>query len=73
MKIKETIEEKYTRESLQTCMDFKQHEEPQDDTSITTAFLFGMALGLAKKYDEMDKLMEEIKKVITPKSNGGIK
>ena len=31
---------------------------------IAKAFQYGMAFGFAKKYDEMDKVMEEIKKVI---------
>lgn len=37
--------------------------EPCED--VAKAFQLGMALGFGKKYDEMDKVMEEIKKVIT--------
>lgn len=36
------------------------------DKSITTAFQFGIVMGFGKKYDEMDKVMEDLKKAITP-------
>lgn len=39
--------------------------------SIATAFQFGMAMGFAKKYDEMDKVMEEVKKAVTPQPKMG--
>ena len=60
----------------QGCMDFKQREEAHDDEDITvksiaTAFQFGVALGFAKKYDEMDKVIEEVKKAITPEPKTG--
>lgn len=62
--------------SLQGCTDFKQREEAHDDEDITaksiaTAFQFGVALGFAKKYDEMDKVIEEVKKAITPERKTG--
>ena len=62
--------------SLQGCMDFKQRDEARDDEdikakSIATAFQFGVALGFAKKYDEMDKVIEEVKKAITPERKTG--
>lgn len=33
---------------------------------IAKAFQFGLAFGFGEKYDEMDKVIDEIKKVITP-------
>jgi len=38
----------------------------QKDEDIAKAFQFGLALGFGKKHDEMDKVIDEIKKVITP-------
>ena len=35
---------------------------------IAKAFQFGVAFGFGKRYDEMDRVIEEIKKVITPQS-----
>ena len=40
---------------------------------IAKAFQFGMALGFGEKYDEMDRAIDEIKKVITPQSKTGCK
>jgi hypothetical protein len=36
---------------------------------IAKAFQFGLALGFGKKYDEMDRVIDEIKKVIKPQEN----
>lgn len=33
---------------------------------IAKAFQLGLAFGFGEKHDEMDKVIEEIKKVITP-------
>ena len=51
-------------------------KEPRDNEGITVrdvtiAFQFGVAMGLAKKYDEMDSVMEEVKKVIMPQPKTG--
>ena len=43
----------------------------QSCEDITKAFQLGMALGFAKKHDEMDKVMEEVKKAVTPQSKTG--
>lgn len=40
------------------------HNEDIVAKSIATAFQFGLAMGFVKKYDEMDKVMEEVKKAI---------
>lgn len=39
--------------------------------SITTAFQFGIVMGFGKKYDEMDKVMEEVKKAVSPQPRRG--
>lgn len=46
-------------------------KKPCDDEdimgkSIATAFQFGMALGFGEKHDKMDRVMEEVKKAVTP-------
>lgn len=38
---------------------------------IAKAFQFGLAFGFGKKYDEMDRVIDEIKKVITPQPKIG--
>jgi hypothetical protein len=38
---------------------------------VAKAFQLGMALGFGEKYDEMDKVMEEVKKAVTPHSKMG--
>lgn len=38
---------------------------------IAKAFQFGLALGFGEKHDEMDKVIDEIKKVITPEPKTG--
>ena len=38
---------------------------------IAKAFQLGLALGFGKKHDEMDKVIDEIKKVITPQGKQG--
>lgn len=40
---------------------------PQENEDIAKAFQLGMAFGFAKKHDEMDKVIEEVKKAIAPK------
>lgn len=55
------------------CRYYKQPCEDEGIAvkSITTAFQFGMALGFAKKYDEINKVMEEVKKAVTPQPKTG--
>lgn len=43
----------------------------QSCEDIAKAFQFGMALGFAKKHDEMDKVMEEVKKAVMPQPKTG--
>jgi len=38
---------------------------------IAKAFQFGVAFGFGKRYDELDRVIEEIKKVITPQPKTG--
>ena len=38
---------------------------------VAIAFQLGLAFGFGEKYDEMDKLMEEVKKAVTPKPKMG--
>lgn len=49
----------------------KPCEDAQSKEDIAKAFQFGLALGFGKRYDEMNKVMEEIKKVITPPQKTG--
>ena len=68
-KILKELAEDMDGKIFQTRTDFKQHEKTDDDEnilakSIAIAFQFGMALGFAKKYDEMDKVIEEVKEAI---------
>ena len=42
-----------------------------NEEDIAKAFQFGMAFGFGKRYDEMDKIIDEIKKVITPQPKTG--
>lgn len=39
---------------------------PQSKEDIAKAFQFGVALGFGKRYNEIDRVMDEIKKVFTP-------
>ena len=43
----------------------------QKNEDIAKAFQFGLAFGFGKKYDEMDRMIDEIKKVITPQPKTG--
>lgn len=43
----------------------------QSCEDIAKAFQLGMALGFGEKYDEMDKVMEEVKKPVTPQPKTG--
>lgn len=43
----------------------------QSCEDIAKAFQFGMALGFAQKHDEIDKVMEEVKKAVTPQPKTG--
>lgn len=38
---------------------------------IAKAFQFGLAFGFGKRYDEMDRVIDEIKKVVTPQPKTG--
>ena len=38
---------------------------------VAKAFQFGLALGFGESHDEMDKVIDEIKKVITPQTKTG--
>ena len=38
---------------------------------IAKAFQFGLAFGFGKKYDEIDRVVDEIKKIITPQPRKG--
>lgn len=43
----------------------------QENEDIAKAFQFGLAFGFAEKYDEMDKVLEEVKKAVTPQPKMG--
>ena len=43
----------------------------QEPCDITTAFQLGMAFGFGEKHNEMDKVIDELKKVITPQPKTG--
>lgn len=47
----------------------KQMQGPCED--IAKAFQFGLAFGFGEKHDEMDRVIDEIKKVITPRQKTG--
>ena len=42
---------------------------PEED--IAKAFQLGLAFGFGEKHDEMDKVMEEVKKAVTPQQKKG--
>lgn len=44
-------------------------QNPCED--IAKAFQFGMALGFGEKHDKIDRVMEEVKKAVTPKEKTG--
>lgn len=43
----------------------------QKNEDIVKAFQLGLALGFGEKHDEMDKVIDEIKKVVTPQPKTG--
>ena len=45
--------------------------QPEYEDNIAKAFQFGLAFGFGKRYDEMDRVIDEIKKVITPQQKMG--
>lgn len=52
------------------AIEASQRESCKDE-DIARAFQFGMAFGFGEKHDEMDKVIEEVKKFITPQSKIG--
>jgi len=59
----------YTSEDLQRIIKALPPVNPQQKSEdIAKAFQFGLALGFGKRYDEMDRVIDEIKKVITPQT-----
>jgi hypothetical protein len=55
-------------ESLEETIRALKKESCEDTAK---AFQFGLALGFGEKYDEMDKVMEEVKKAVTPTRKKG--
>ena len=69
------MEHRQLAEWLKELRDYRERM-PYDNEgiapkSITTAFQFGIVMGFGKKYDEMDKVMDEIKKAVIPQSKTG--
>lgn len=61
-----------TKESLNIAIKTLKQESKEDKTreeAVALAFYFGRACGLAERYDAMDKIMEEIRKIV--KDAGG--
>ena len=56
-------------EKYKDCFQPKSDEKPNSylNEEVAKAFQIGLAFGFAKKYDEMDKVIEEVKKAATPK------
>ncbi len=48
-----------------------EEEIEQANGDVVKAFHIGVAFGFAKKYDEMDKVMEEVKKAFVQKPKTG--
>ncbi len=76
----ETIEEaKAFEQQSYECLEMAikaLEQQPCDDEdnvgkSVATAFQFGMALGFGEKHDKIDRVMEEVKKAVTPKEKTG--
>ena len=51
--------------------DWKYNADDINRENIAKAFQFGLAFGFGEKYDEMDRMIDEIKKVITTQSKTG--
>ena len=50
------------------------YEEPQSKSEdIAKAFQMGLAIGFGERYDELDRVIDEIKKVIAPKTGQWIR
>lgn len=60
-------------ENNECCKDYvsKNTASEQTDEDIAKAFLIGIALGFGEKYDEKDKIIDEIKKVAEPQQKIG--
>lgn len=58
------------RQLAEWLKELKQLREHKNE-DIAKAFQFGMAFGFGEKHDEMDKVMEEVKKFITPQQKTG--
>lgn len=69
-KIKAEIEPKCDRiNSLVSVLPYTAHREIQEllcEIMDLKAFQIGMALGFCEKHDEMDKVIDEIKKAVKP-------
>lgn len=58
-------------ELIKTFEDMGLIEQEVSNGDIVKAFQIGLAFGFAKKYDEMDKIMEGVKKAATSKPKTG--
>lgn len=56
---------------MNDCKIEVKKESSEQSDELAKAFIIGMAFGFAKKYDEIDKVMEEVKKAVTPKPKIG--
>lgn len=54
---------------IETVLNHLQPVTPRSDSEdIAKAFQLGLAIGFGERYDELDKVIDEIKKLITPQS-----
>lgn len=52
---------------IETVLNHLQPVTPQSNPEdIAKAFQMGLAIGFGERYDEMDRIIDEIKKLITP-------
>lgn len=54
---------------IETVLNHLQPVTPQSKSEdIAKAFQMGLAIGFGERYDELDRVIDEIKKVITPQN-----
>lgn len=58
----------YISKALDMAIESLEQESQSKSEDIAKAFQLGLAIGFGERYDELDRVIDEIKKVITPQN-----
>ena len=59
-------------EKMRNAIESLEQEPQSKSEDIAKAFQIGLAIGFGERYDELDRVIDELKKIITPQKKNEV-